>query len=207
MIAPTEQEEAGMRRRAEDGITRRDFLEGSLIAAGGLAVLGSFPARALAHYPPGTTFPPDGPIGLDPRVLRGGNLRATFDVAHLLRDERITWGKNSVKVASSTSDTLGGTYSISADTGSYDLIVVGGGMSGLATAFFARKLKPNAKILILENNGHVGGNSSRDDASPALPVPASAAAAYIVYPYESFLFELYDTIGLEYAANVVAPPF
>ena len=57
-----------MGRRAEDGITRRDFLEGSLIAAGGLAVLGSFPARALAHYPPGTTFPPDGPIGLDPRV-------------------------------------------------------------------------------------------------------------------------------------------
>jgi spermidine dehydrogenase len=196
-----------MGRRAEDGITRRDFLEGSLIAAGGLAVLGSFPARALAHYPPGTTFPPDGPIGLDPRVLRGGNLRATFDVAHLLRDERITWSKNTVKVASSASDSFGGTYQISADTGTYDLIVVGGGMSGLATAFFARKLKPNAKILILENNGHVGGNSSRDDASPALPAQASTAAAYHVYPYAPFLFDFYNGIGLEYAANIVSAPF
>src|ERR671934_2796154 len=104
-----------MGKAGEDGITRRDFLEGALIAAGGLAVLGSFPARALAHYPAGTTFPPDGSIGLDPRAIRSGNLRATFDVAHLLRDERITWGKTTVKVESSSSDTLGGTYQISAD--------------------------------------------------------------------------------------------
>jgi spermidine dehydrogenase len=191
----------------DDKITRRDFLEGSLIAAGGLAVLGSFPARALAHYPPGTTFPPDGAIGLDPRVLRGGNLRATFDVAHLLRDGRLTWRDGSVKVEKRSSDNLGGSYAVSADTGTYDLIIVGGGISGLSAAYFARKLRPNAKILILENNGHVGGNASRDDASPALPVLASAAAAYIVYPYDEFLFDIYDTIGVEYAANLVAPPF
>ena len=136
-----------MRRRAEDGITRRDFLEGSLIAAGGLAVLGSFPARALAHYPPGTTFPPDGPIGLDPRVLRGGNLRATFDIAHLLRDERLTWGKNTVKVASSTSDNLGGTYQISADTGTYDLIVVGFALGLAGFAAHAARLEVDWAVL------------------------------------------------------------
>src|SRR6266540_3946393 len=160
MIAPTGWE-GSMSSAGNDKITRRDFLEGSLIAAGGLAVLGSFPARALAHYPPGTTFPPDGPIGLDPRVLRGGNLRATFDVAHLLRDERLTWRDGSVKVEKRSFDDLGGTYQVSDDTGTYDLIIAGGGMSGLSAAYFARKLRPNAKILILENNGHVGGNASR----------------------------------------------
>ena len=191
----------------EDGITRRDFLEGALIAAGGVAVLASFPARALAHYPPGTTFPPDGSIGLDPRVLRGGNLRSTFDIAHLLRDERLTWGKNTVKVASSSSDNLGGTYVVADDTGSYDLIVVGGGISGLATAFFALKQKPNAKILILENNPRVGGNASRDDDSPPLSTQASCAGAYFVYPYDTFLFDFYGGVGVEYAANVVTAPF
>ena len=196
-----------MRRREEDGITRRDFLEGVLLAAGGIAVAGLSPRDAFAHYPPGTTFPPDGPIGLDPRALRGGNTPSAFTAAHWLRDERLTWKTSSVRVASSKVDGTQGTFQIQTDTGQYDLIVVGGGMSGLSTAFWAKRLKPNAKILVLEANGHVGGNASRDDASPLLPTQASAATAYIVYPYEPFLFTFYDTIGVEYAQSIVTGPF
>ena len=194
------------RKRSEDGITRRDFLEGVLIAAGGMAVLASSPA-AWAHYPPGTTFPPDGAIGLDPRVLRGGNLRDTFTPAHWLRDERLTWSSSSVSIKKSDVDSFKGSFPILTDTGSYDVIVVGGGIAGLSTAFNVRKLKPDAKVLILENNPRVGGNASRDDASPSLTTQASTAGAYIVYPYDDFLFDFYDTIGVEYAQNVVAAPF
>jgi hypothetical protein len=190
----------------DDGITRRDFLEGILIAAGGLAVLGSSPLRALAHYDPGTTFPGDGAIGVDPRVLRGGNLRDTFTPSHWLRDERLTWTANSVTVAPSSVDPTSGTFTIKADTGTYDMIVVGGGVSGFSTAFFANKLNPKAKILILENNPRPGGNATRDDGSPALPVKSSAAAAYLVYPYDTFLFDLYNGIGLEWSEWLVADP-
>ncbi len=192
--------------REEDGITRRDFLEGVLVAAGGIAVTGFSPLRALANSPPGTVWPCDGPIGVDPRVLRGGNLRDTFNVAHMMRDDRFTWGANSVKVAPSQCDNLSGTIKYTADNGNYDLIVVGGGISGLATAFFTLMQKPNAKILILENNPRLGGNSSRDDASPVLPTHASAAGAYFVYPYDQFLFDFYDGCSVEWADNLVADP-
>ncbi|HYG73356.1 MAG TPA: NAD(P)-binding protein [Actinomycetota bacterium] len=192
----------------EDGISRRDFLEGILIAAGGAAVLASSPMRALAHYPPGTTFPPDGTVGLDPRVTRGGNLRAAFTSAHWLRDERLTWSTNSVTVAPSSTgvDTTSGTFTINDDTASYDLIVVGGGIGGFSTAFFANRAKPRAKILILEANATPGGNAGRDDASPALPVKGATGAAYLVYPYDTFLFDFYDGIGLEWADWLVADP-
>jgi len=193
-------------RTKEDGISRRDFLEGVLIAAGGIAVLASSPA-AWAHYPPGTTFPPDGAIGVDPRVLRGANLRDTFTPAHWLRDERLTWSASSVTIAKSNVDSFKGSFPIAADTGSYDVIVVGGGMAGLSTAFHLRRANPSVKVLILENNPRVGGNASRDDASPVLPTQAATGGAYLVYPYDDFLFEFYDTIGVEYAQNVVAPPF
>jgi hypothetical protein len=195
-------------RRREDGITRRDFLEGVLIAAGGIAVAGMSPIDAFAHYPPGVSFPPDGSIGLDPRALRGGNTPNAFTAAHWLRDERLTWNSpTSVTVAPSPVDSTSGTFPVLADNGDYDLIVVGGGLSGLSAAFWAKQYKPNAKVLILEANAHVGGNASRDDASPSLPTQASAATAYIVYPYLDFLFEMYDTIGLEYDATVVTGPF
>jgi spermidine dehydrogenase len=194
-------------KRREDGITRRDFLEGVLLAAGGVAVAGLSPLDAFAHYPPGTSFPPDGSIGFDPRALRVGNTPSSFTAAHWLRDERLTWQAGTVKVAKSPVDATKGTFPILQDTGQYDLIVIGGGLSGLSTAFWAKQLEPAAKVLILEANAHVGGNASRDDASPALPTQASAATAYIVYPYDTFLFTFYDTIGVEYDDWVVTGPF
>jgi hypothetical protein len=196
-----------MTEQEEDGISRRDFLEGALIAAGGMAVLGSSPMRALASLTPTPTWPCDTSIGTDPRVIRGGNLRATFDIAHLMRDNRLTWSKGAVTVAPGSCDTLSGKKTVVADTGTYDLIVVGGGISGLATAFFTLKNKPNAKILILEGNPRVGGNASRDDASPALPTQASSAAAYFVYPYDTFLFDFYGGCGVEYAQNIITGSF
>ena len=190
----------------EDGISRRDFLEGLLIAAGGAAALGSSPMRALAHYEPGASFPPDGSVGPDPRVLRGGNLRDAFTPAHWLRDQRLTWSTNSVTVAPSAVDPTGGTFTIKDDTSVYDLIVVGGGVSGFSTAFFANKAKPTSKILILDANANPGGNAGRDDGSPALPVKSATGAAYHVYPYDTFLFDFYDGIGLEWRDWTVADP-
>ncbi|MBD3852873.1 MAG: NAD(P)-binding protein [Acidobacteria bacterium] len=51
------------------------------------------------------------------------------------------------------------------DTGEvYDLIVVGGGLSGLAAAYFFRKEQgPQSKILILDNHEDFGGHATRNE--------------------------------------------
>ena len=45
----------------------------------------------------------------------------------------------------------------------YDLVVVGGGISGLAAAYFYRKQKPDARILILDNHDDFGGHAKRNE--------------------------------------------
>src|SRR5262249_25432372 len=51
------------------------------------------------------------------------------------------------------------------DTGEvYDLVVVGGGISGLSAAHFFRKAAgPKAKILILDNHDDFGGHAKRNE--------------------------------------------
>ncbi len=45
----------------------------------------------------------------------------------------------------------------------YDLIVVGGGISGLAAARFLRAERPDARILILDNHDDFGGHAKRNE--------------------------------------------
>ena len=52
-----------------------------------------------------------------------------------------------------------------ADTGeAYDLVIVGGGISGLAAAHFFRKAAGDkARVLILENHDVFGGHAKRNE--------------------------------------------
>jgi spermidine dehydrogenase len=45
----------------------------------------------------------------------------------------------------------------------YDLVVVGGGISGLAAAWFYRRANPAARILILDNHDDFGGHAKRNE--------------------------------------------
>jgi spermidine dehydrogenase len=130
-------------------ITRRDFLNGVAITAGGVvggalspehllasAILDQgAPERSADYYPPAKTG------------IRG-NHDGTFTYAHRLRD-----GQNP--------DSMGEAV----DTGeAYDLIVVGGGISGLAAAYsFRERAGKNAKILILDNHDDFGGHAKRNE--------------------------------------------
>src|SRR3981189_328868 len=131
----------------DDGIKRRDFINGMLIAAGTASVGGSIPMRAFAQLAPSTTFPCDGPIGTDPNVTRGGNLRSVFNIAHWLRDGRLTFKTNSVQISSSPCDSFHGSQPILPDNGAYDVIIVGSGMSGCSAAFYLTRQRPGTKIL------------------------------------------------------------
>ena len=118
-----------------DGITRRDFLNGMALAIGA----GLTPARlALAgpesYYPPALTG------------LRGQH-PGSFEIAHRRAWEGETFAPS------------GG----AAEEG-WDLIVVGGGISGLAAAWFYRERHgPDARILVLENLDDFGGHAKRNE--------------------------------------------
>jgi spermidine dehydrogenase len=45
----------------------------------------------------------------------------------------------------------------------YDLVVVGGGISGLSAAHFYRAERPDAKLLILDNHDDFGGHAKRNE--------------------------------------------
>ncbi len=136
-----------MGKNGKDKIYRRDFINGMMIAAGTAAVGGSVPMRAFGA---GTTFPCDGPIGSDPNVLRGGNLPSVFNIAHWLRDNRLTFKTNSVLISSSPCDNFQGNVPLLADNGNYEVIIVGAGMSGCSAAFYLTRQRPGTKILILD---------------------------------------------------------
>ncbi len=117
-------------------ITRREFLDGMLVAAGALSAAGTGVARAAtASYPPAGTG------------LRG-QTQASFHVLHALRDGTF-WDKAGAPEA--TGET-------------YDLVVVGGGISGLATAcLYRQQAGARARVLILENCDDFGGHARRNE--------------------------------------------
>jgi len=126
-------------------ITRRDFLDGVAMAVGGASLLAGNASAA-------TTFPQDR-AGYDPPTLTGmrGSHDGSYDYAHTLRDGNF-WKSAGTPV----------------DTGeTYDLVVVGGGISGLAAAYFYRaKTNPSAKILIIDNHDDFGGHAKRNEFRP-----------------------------------------
>jgi len=138
-MADSNDKELGMDR----GITRRDFLNGVAITAGAslvppnvLAALANEkdPEKDADYYPPILTG------------LRGSHV-GSFEVAHAVRDGDF-WKTAATPI----------------ETGEkFDLIVVGGGISGLSAAHFYRKLNPNACILIIENHDDFGGHAKRNE--------------------------------------------
>ncbi len=125
-------------------IPRRDFLQGVLVGAAS-ALCGPL-LRAHAAGITGAPGSQDQP-GYYPPLLTGmrGSHPGSFEAAHALRDGR-----------------LPGT---AIDTGeSYDLIVVGGGISGLSAAhFFLQRRGAAARVLVLDNHDDFGGHAKRNE--------------------------------------------
>jgi spermidine dehydrogenase len=119
-------------------ITRRDFLNGIAVSAAASLV----PDWAWANSKDTSNYYPPALTG-----LRGSH-KGSFETAHSLRDGTL-WeqaGKPD-------------------DTGEkYDLVIVGGGLSGLSAAHFYRKVAgTSSKILILDNHDDFGGHAKRNE--------------------------------------------
>jgi spermidine dehydrogenase len=125
-------------------ITRRDFLNGVALVVGASMLDGGWPAALAA-----ADFAPEKDPGYYPPALTGlrGSHVGSFESAHELKDRG------------------GFDPALAADTGEiYDLVVVGGGISGLAAAFFFRERHGSrARILILDNHDDFGGHAKRNE--------------------------------------------
>ena len=128
-------------------IPRRDFLNGVAIAVGATMSRNILPGFEWMTDEAGIS-PQDQP-GYYPPTLTGmrGSHDGAFESAHAARDG------NAANLAASAIETKE----------VYDLVVVGGGISGLAAAYFHRKQNPSARILILDNHDDFGGHAKRNE--------------------------------------------
>jgi len=134
--------ELGMERK----IARRDFLNGVSVAVGASlvapnTVLGEMLKAADEGYAPEkqTGYYPPAKTGLR------GDHDGSWETAHAMRDGK-KWDEGK-KLKES-----------------YDLIVVGAGISGLAAAYFYRQQAgEGTKILVLDNHDDFGGHAKRNE--------------------------------------------
>jgi len=162
------------------GITRRDFLNGVAVTAGAALLPPHLsaalqndlePEKSPDYYPPALTG------------LRGSHAGA-FEVAHSLRDGDF-WEK--AGKPTETGET-------------FDLIVVGGGISGLSAAHFFRKSNPSARILILDNHDDFGGHAKRNEFSVGDRKLLGFGGTFSIEspaPYSSVAKSLVEELGID----------
>jgi spermidine dehydrogenase len=168
-------------------ITRRDFLNGVALTVGAATVHGVVPPEMWAaaavdlqseaqnaphYYPPAKTG------------LRGDHA-GSFETMHKVRD-RAFWNDAPKPV----------------DTGeSYDLVIVGGGISGLAAAHYFRKAAGDkARVLILENHDDFGGHAKRNEFSASSRTILGFGGTYSIEspaPYSPVSKALIEELGID----------
>ena len=162
-------------------ITRRDFLNGVAITAGAAMIPPEMWAAAAAdldlqnapgYYPPAKTG------------LRGDHA-GSFEAMHKVRDSAF-WEDVPKPV----------------ETGeSYDLVIVGGGISGLAAAhYFRRTAGDKARILILENHDDFGGHAKRNEFRAGNRMVLGFGGTYSIEspaPYSAVAKALMEELGID----------
>lgn len=157
--------------------TRRDFLNGTLLAGAGL-MLGP-----RLHVSPADAWNGFGGVGDYARAH--GNMYDDMMTAHRMRD-----GEFERAIAGAT------------DTGEmYDLIAVGGGVSGLAAAVFFQK-KRSGSCLILDNHAIFGGEARRNEfnVDGQTLVAHQASAIFLVPKKGGYTDTFYNLIGMDRSA-------
>ncbi len=167
-------------------ITRRDFLNGVAIGVGGAMAANLLHVPGIEAMLQAAAFAQDAP-GYYPPALTGmrGSHDGSYDVSHALRDGRF-W-----QSAPQPIDTKE----------AYDLVVVGGGISGLAAAYFYRaRAGASARILILDNHDDFGGHAKRNEFRPGGKLwiaNGGTAGISSPFPYSAEALGLMSAIGID----------
>jgi len=160
-------------------IHRRDFLNSTLLASGGALLTGLSPAQMLGAEDW------TGYGGVGDYAHSNGNTAEVMNAAHRIRDHAY--------------DTLSKDVT---DTGeSFDCVVVGGGISGLAAALFFRRMAGTGKsCIVLDNHPIFGGEAKRNEFDvDGHRLIAHQGSAFFPIPYpRSFIARFYDSIGVDW---------
>jgi spermidine dehydrogenase len=189
----------------DERITRRDFLNSSLLASGGLLLASTSPKQLLAARtnraaksgarPSANTngASPDvasprqddwtGYGGVGDYANSNGNTAAVLEAGHQIRDGVFESLPASV-----------------IDTGeTYDCVIVGGGISGLAAALiFQTNAGKGKTCLVIDNHPIFGGEAKRNEFlvdGHRLIGHQGSALFWAPYPH-SFIARFYESIGL-----------
>lgn len=170
-------------------ITRRDFVNGVLVGGGAALLWGGRGALAdtLDPYAPSGS-PWTGYGGVGDYRWSNGNTEAVMNAAHGIRD-----GLHAGASGSAVQETV-------------DVVIVGGGFSGITAAYeFNRRRKPGQTCLLLENHAMFGGEARQNEFDVdghRLVAPQGSNAGLVVRPqdhitgrYETYA-EYYRELGL-----------
>ncbi len=159
-------------------ITRRDFLGSTLLASGAMLFDSLTPQEILAQNDEFTGYG-----GVGEYSASNGNTLPVLQAGHKIRDAVY----NSLpKDIIETGET-------------YDCVIVGGGISGIAAAlFFQRHAASGAKCLVLENHPIFGGEAKQNEflVDGKRLIAHQGSAIYQLQQPQSFLKQFYDSIGL-----------
>src|SRR5437762_4006215 len=156
-------------------ISRRDFLNGALLAGAGLLLNGK-----AATISPADAFNGYGGVG-DYRHSNG-NTWEVLSTGHALRD-----GAFEQRVADAV------------DTGEmYDLVAVGGGISGLAAAIFFQKYR-GGRALVIDNHAIFGGEAKRNEflVDGHRLTAHQGSAIFLVPKKAGYTDRFYEMIGMD----------
>jgi spermidine dehydrogenase len=128
----------------DEQITRRDFMNATLLASGGAALTGLTPYQIMAQMGKDNWT---GYGGVGDYAESHGNTFEVMTAGHQIRDHVFANPPHDAE-----------------DTGEiFDFAIVGGGLSGLGTALYLRQHAPQAKCLVLENHPIFGGEAKRNE--------------------------------------------
>ena len=135
----------------DKSITRRDFVYGSSLMLAGTLVGGNKSLQAsvnnLSDYSFDVSANWYGPGGIGDYAKSHGNTPELIKTAHQIRSGKFS---NQEKMAIDTNE-------------EFDLVVVGGGFSGLSAAYHFNRLNPSGRVLVLDNHPIFGGEAKRND--------------------------------------------
>lgn len=171
-----------------EDITRRDFLNSTLLASGGLLLNPISPAQLLArnarHSSEDGGEDWTGYGGVGDYANSNGNTQAVIEAGHHIRDGEF---ENLPQSAVDTGEV-------------YDCVIVGGGISGLAAALiFQRQAGEGKSCLVLDNHPIFGGEAKRNEFvvdGHRLIAHQGSALFQVNYPH-SFIERFYQSIGLK----------